>query len=309
MGAQLTEMVIETVLRDGLGDLRANPGKLDDLFSKFTEAQFLNQYGQTQINRLKTYIANNQIRLVHAWSMVPTSVPCFSIQLIRSDEVENLQQLGDEELDEEETITPAPVIENVTPGTYDTLTGKMTVISVTDLSTVRPGMIFKDADDAEFTIVSASNLSGNKYLNIGRGQTPTLTGDGQITRPISITRMERGMIRLRETITIGCHAKDDIHITKYLYYILMYILKSRQDVMTNRGVELSRGTGGIQDRDDAFKGGHIFSRFMDVNCMSEFTWDKDFASLIDSFDLTVKTNTPNTDSPVAADYNTSPDEE
>jgi len=297
MGAPLTEFVIETVLRDGLGDLKTNPNKLDDLFSRFTEAHFINQFGITQITRLKTYIQNNQIKLTQSHSMIQTVIPCISIQLIRADESEGIQNLGNEYLDEEEDKTPTVIVPVVDPGTYDTLTGKLTIINAADLSGVCPNLIFVDSLGTKFDIKPGnSNLSGNKFINIGSGMEPSLAAGGRIESWIDFKRTERRMIRLRETIRLGCHAKDDIHIAKYLYYIVMYILKSRQDSMINRGLHLDRGTASIFDREDTFSGENVFSRYIDVNCITEFDWDQAEVNLVDCFDLTLKVPAPKPDS-------------
>lgn len=309
MGAPLTEFVIETVIRDGLGELMATPAKLDDIFSRFLEAQFNNQYGQAKINQIKTYITNNQVKIVHSWNLVPTSVPCFSIQLIKADESEGDQNLGNEYLEQDETVAPQVFVPAVTPGTYDTLTGKLTVTNAADLSVVCPGMKFIDADDVEFDIVSPiSNMSGSKYISIGSGKTPQLVGDGKIVSAIDFKRTDRRQVRLRETIRLGVHSTNDVHLTKFLYYILVYILKSRQDSLINRGIELDRGTGQMFDRDDSFQGEHVFSRFLDVNCLTEFIWNQATVQVFDCFDLTVKTNKPNPDSTLEENYNTSPED-
>lgn len=309
MGAPITEFVLETVLRDGLGELKATPTKLDDIFSRFLEAQFINQYGQAKIDQIKTYIANNQIRIVHGLAMVPTNMPCISIQLVRADEAEEDQNLGNDYLESDATVAPQVYVPVVDPGTYDTLTGKLTVINLADLSPICPGMVFVDASDVKFPIVAPiSNLSGNKYISIGSGQTPDLSPGGRIESSIDFTRTDRRMIRIRETISLGCHSKDDLHLTKFLYYILVYILKSRQDSLIARGVELDKGTGNIFDRADEFEGENIFSRYLDFNCLTEFVWNQSEVQVFDCFDLTVKVNKPNPNSPNAENYNTSGDE-
>lgn len=297
MGAPLTEFVFETVIRDGLGELRSNPDLLNDIFSRFLEAHFANQYGQVKIDELKTYIVENQIRIVQSWAMVPTSTPCISIQLINQDETEDDQNLGNEFPELDESKTPAILIPVVTPGTYDSLTGKLTVTNSADLSTVCPGLIFVDSSGTKFTIGSGnSNFVGNKFINIGIDQNPDLGGDGHIESPIDFTRSEIRFIRLRETIHLGCHAKDDIHLAKYLFTILVYILKSRQESLIQRGIGLDRGTGTIHDRDDEYEGENVFSRIMEVNCLTNFSWNQGEVSIADCFDLTVRTPEPDPDS-------------
>lgn len=293
MAAPLTEFIIETVLRDGLGDLRANPAQIDDIFGRFTEAQFVNQYGQTQIDRIKTYIQENQIKIIQSWAMVPFSLPCISIELLRASEDEDIQQFHNEYEDEDEDKEPAIRINNVIPTTYDTVSGKLSIDSSVDLSTVCPGLYFKDASNNKFKIQSGnSNLSGNKFINIGSGMTPNISAAGKIISWIDFERTERRMIRLREHIRLGCHAKDDIHLVKYIYYIIIYILKSRQESLENRGIHLDREIGEIFDRLDDFRGENVFSRFINMLCITEFNWDQEKVALADCFDLTLKAPMP-----------------
>lgn len=287
MSAPLTEWVIETIIRDGLGDLRNNPGKLDDLFSKFNQAFFLNQYGQSKIDELKTFVQKNQIKIVHAFSQVPSRLPCFSIQLISSEEREDDQQFSNEFLDEEEDKTPTVYVSDITVNSYDSKTGKLVVDPATDLSTICPGLVFVDASDNEFIIGTGNScVAGDKYINIGSGKSPDLGGLGRIESPIDFKRTERKMIRLRERISIGCHADKQVHIAKFLYYILYYILKSRQIPMINRGINLDAEFGSLFDREDEIEGRNVYSRFIEINCLTEFDWDQQEANIIDCFDLT-----------------------
>jgi hypothetical protein len=96
------------------------------------------------------------------------------------------------------------------------------------------------------------------------------------------------MIRLEETISLGVHSRNDVHITKFLYYILVFILKSRTDSLIERGIHLDYGTGGIFDRVDAFEGENVFTRMIEVNCITEFDWNQKQVSLVDNFDLTIQ---------------------
>jgi hypothetical protein len=289
MGAPLTEFVIETVLRDGLGNMRDNPAILDDVFSKFTATFFNNQYGTSKINELKQYIQDNQVKIVHSFAQVPTNTPCFSIQILKSSETPKLQQFSNEYEDVDTAIAPIVKVASVQPLSYDTVTGKLQVNPSTNLANVYPGMIFKDANGIEFPIRSGnSNLAGNKYINIGSGQNPNLALPGSIISSVRIKRVSRRMVRLEETISLGVHTRNDVHIAKFLYYILYYILKSRMDSLIERGVHLDYGLGGVFDRVDQFEGENVFTRMVDVNCITEFDWNQEQVTLIDNFDLTVR---------------------
>lgn len=298
MGCPLTEFVIETVIRDGLGFLRANPAVLDDIFSKFTATWFNNQYGVNHITKLKTFIQQNQVKIVHSFAQVPTSAPCISIQIVKSFEDPNDQQFSNDYEEVDIPIDPIVRVDNVQPVSFDVATGKLVVDPGTDLGPVFPGMIFVDADGAEFEIQSGnSNLAGNKFISLPRtGNQPNLVGTGQIISSIRVQRIARRMIRLKETISLGVHAKNDVHIAKYLYYLLTYILKSRMDSLIQRGIHLDFGNGQVFDRNDQYEGTNFFSRFMDVNCMTEYDWNQEEVNLIDNFDLTVR-STPDGVSP------------
>lgn len=290
MGCPLTEFVIESVIRDGLGFIRANPDVLDDIFSKFTATWFNNQYGTNHIQKLKTFIQQNQVKIVHSFAQVPTSVPCISIQITKSSETPRLQQFSNEYEEVDTPIDPIVKVDNVIPVSFDVVTGKLVIDNSVNLGPVFPGMVFIDSDGAEFEIQSGnSNLAGNKFISLPKnGNVPNLTASGQIVSSIRVQRIERRMIRLEESISLGVHAKNDVHIAKYLYYLLTYILKSRMDSLIERGIHLDFGTGGVFDRDDQYQGDHVFSRFMEVNCITEFDWNQEQVNLVDNFDLTIR---------------------
>lgn len=290
MSAPLTEFVIETVLRDGIGFLRANPAVLDDIFSKFTATWFSTQYGVNHIQKLKTFIQNNQLKIVHSFAQVPTNTPCVSIQILKSAETPKLQQFSNDYEDVDTPIAPVVRIANVQPLTFDIVTGKLQVDPGTNLGPVFPGMIFVDSLGVEFIIQSGnSNLAGDKFITLPNdGNVPELTNPGQIISSIRNQRVERRMIRLEETISLGVHARNDVHIAKYLYYLLTYILKSRMDSLIERGIHLDFGVGGVFDRNDQYEGENVFSRFMEVNCITEFDWNQEEVVLIDNFDLTIR---------------------
>ncbi len=289
MGAPLTEFVIETVLRDGLNELRLNPSRFDDLFSRFTMTYFNNQYGADKIAELKQYIQNNQVKIVHAMQVQPADMPCISIQMIASDEAENDQQFSNMLPEEVADKDPNVIVTDIAMVSYDVVTGKLVVDSATDLGNICACMVFIDGAGNEFELGSGnSNLSGNKFINIGPGKEPVLTGTGSIVSGVDFSVMDRRMVRLRETINIGCHAHDKLHLAKFLYYIVYYIIKSRQLVMEQRGLMLDRGVASIFDREGNFNGEDIYTRYLQIHVLTEFDWDQEEVNLLDCFDVTIK---------------------
>jgi len=308
LGAALAEFVLEGIIRDGLGDLKANPSKLDDIFSVLTETYLDKQYGQSKIDEIKTYINNNQIKIVQGWAMVPMAVPCISIELTYASEDEDLQQFSNLYEDTDTPKTPEVIVSTFTTTAYDSVTGKVTIDPGTDLARVKPHQVFVDNDGNKFTIQSGnSNSPSNKFVNIGKDQTPVLGANCFIESSIDITRVDRRMVRDREVLRLGCHASNNIYLTKFIYVILKYILKSRQLVLEQRGIHLDREVGSVFAREDELKGEHIFSRFMELRCFTEFDWDQEEVNLVDSFDDEVKAEMPQPITGTATKVNTSDD--
>jgi hypothetical protein len=288
MSAPISEWVIESVLRDGLNELRLNLTRLDDLFSKFTMTYFNNQYGQNKINELKTYIQNNQIKIVHALQIQPTDMPCISIQLLSSDEMEDDQQFSNLLPDRIDPKIPNVIVPIVMPISYDIVSGKLKVADAANIGNVCPTMIFIDFSGVKFDIGSGnSNIAGNKFINIGDGKTPDLSGPGKIVSTIDFTVTDRRMVRLREVINLGCHAADKVHLAKFLYYIVYYIIKSRQQVMEERGLTLDKGIASIFDREGDVGTEHIYTRYLQLHVLTEFDWDQEQVNLVDCFDVQV----------------------
>lgn len=296
-GAPLTEFVFETVIRDGLNELRVNPTKFDDLFGRFLQTHFGNQYGQEKIDEIKTYFTSNQVKITQAFSQVPKVTPCISIQMIRSNEEPGMQYLGDEFGELDTDVTPRIVVPTVTPTTYEASTGRLKIADGADLSLVCPGMVFVDGNDNKFSIKSGnSNLVGNKFISLDKNQTVNIALAGRIESKINFKREDIRSVKLREVVSLGCHAADNLHLAKFLYMVLIYILSSRKDSLIQRGIGLSMGDAQLFDRETEYNNENIYSRYVNVQCLTDFTWNQGEVNLIDCFDATIKAPDPNPDS-------------
>lgn len=298
IGMPLTEFVLETVIRDGLGELRTSPAKMNYLFGRFKEAQFNNQYGQKKVDEVRTYLERNQIRIVQAFSLNATAIPCISIKIISSEETPERQHFGNTFEAAFDTKDRDVVVTDIQPSAYNSSTGKLSIPDSVDLSVVIPNQIFVDAAGTEFTILSGiSNLLGSKFITIAKGADPDLSDSGEILDPIDFTAFERGMVRLTETVQLGIHAKDDPHIAKFIYYIVYYILKSRQKSLITRGIHLDYGMISALDRVEQLGDENVFTRYIDLKCLTEFNFLVDPIAVASSFELTTYVPDPNPNSP------------
>lgn len=96
MGFVFADLVVETILEEGLAYMRANPTTvMPDLYSQLKESYLNTQYGQDEIDRFTTYISNNKISIVQSWRSVQERVPCIYIQTIGGPEDESKSYLND----------------------------------------------------------------------------------------------------------------------------------------------------------------------------------------------------------------------
>src|SRR6185436_5351187 len=135
--------------------------------------------------------------------------------------------------DELEALIKVP---DLIPTAYDEVTGKLSVDDSVDLSGVHAGYIYVDGDGNEFDVARGiSDEEGNKFFFINRFETPNITDPGEIKSFLAYTQHEEKGDSSAVNILIGVHAKDAL-LTKYLYVILKYIMKSRKRDLIKRGL-------------------------------------------------------------------------
>jgi len=87
MGFIFGDLIVETILTEGLADFRANiDDRLDMFYDQLKESYLSTEYGQAELDRFKQYINDNEISIVHNWNIVSQRVPCIFIQNVSSQE-------------------------------------------------------------------------------------------------------------------------------------------------------------------------------------------------------------------------------
>ena len=238
--------------------------------------------------------------------------------MLHADESEDLQQLGDDDLD---LVLADNVARTIIPSNinganplilldYNPTTGRINVDPQVDLSAACPGLILLDLNGNEFELRSGiSNVSGSKFISIDpKLDNPPVLGQATIISQIKCDVRRRRLIRIRERVALGCHAVDKIHLPKLIYYILVFILKSRTDSLITRGLQLNKGIGQVYDREDEYKGENLFSRVLEFEALSIFTWDDGPIQFADCFTDTLRVPSPNPDSSSTVIHSTSEDD-
>lgn len=290
MGINLPDLIVECTIRDGIEYLKQNPGRIDDIFSELTRLYAARKYGSAEIAKIKTMLATKTIAVVHSFHEAAAKSPCFSIQLGTEAEAKDRAHLGDFEADvreemTEEELEPFIKIEDLTPDSYDPLTGKVSVDDSYDLSLIHAAYIFVDADENEFELQPGiSNVDGNKFFFLQKNQDPDISGPGLIKSFIHETQHEEKGESSAVHLLIGVHAKDAL-LTKYLYAILKYIMFSRKDDLIRRGLVNSSFQGSDFTRDLKYEGDMVFTRFFTLSGQVDDTWRSDDVPLIDNVEI------------------------
>ena len=292
MGVCLTDLVIESVIRDGLTAIRSNPLRLDDLFENFNEPYIQDTFGQEAINRIKSFITSNNINIVQGFNQIPSSLQggCISINLASATEMKDLAVLSDfaEEIDDNIPVGDISVYASFTPTSYNTDTGEMVVPDSVDLSSITTEMLFQDVAGTQFDIIGGINDTiGSKAINIDVAQTVDISNTCSIVGNLDFERFAFNMIPIFENIQIGVHTENP-WLTKCLYYIILYILQIRRDTFIRRGIELTSFSASDFVREAQFLPENCFSRFITLSGITRLRYKSKEQSLAENTDSVVR---------------------
>lgn len=290
MGFTLPDVVVESVIRDGLSDLEANPTKIDYVFADMLKAYALRKYGQAEIDRIKALIASKEIAVVHSFHEAAAKAPAFSIQLGSDMDSEKHAHLSDFEADIQEELMGADLdpfkkIDPLTPTAYDPVTGKVSVSDAVDMSLAARGYIYEDGDGTEFELIGGiSNTTGNKFFFIQKGVSPNIIDPGLIKSFINTQQYEEKGVINDVQILVGVHSKEAL-LTKYLYILLKYFFLSRKNSLINRRYITSAIQGSDFTRDMAYQGDQVFTRFLTLKGRVEDTFRAEDVDQIDQVEI------------------------
>lgn len=293
MGFIFTDLVVESIIRDGLADMRAklstSNDQVPDLFSEMLASHLSVKYGSSEIAKIESMVLNNDIAVVHAFAQIATSIPCISLQLVSNSEDESLAGVSDFAGNADVSITPTIYVSGITCDSYDPIIGVVDMSSANpNLAQVRTGNMFQDGTLNKYEIIGAiDNTLGHKTIAIEKGLTLNLTGCS-IMSATSIERRETKYIPDRESIMIGLHTENALQ-TKYLYNIVKYILVSRKDDLIQRGaglisLEASDFTFDISKLPD-----NVFTRSITARLLVYHTFRTGLVQLVDSVDTIIRT--------------------
>jgi len=287
------DLVIESILRDGLKNIEADPSILNDVFGDFSAPYANRKYGLAEIQRIQDILTGSEktnIAIVHSFHEAAAKSPCISIQLgsdIEGREVylDDFSEDLQEDITDEDDLAALVKVPSVLPDSYDATSGKLELPDSVDLSDVYTSFIYVDGSDVEFVIQGGiSEVTGDKFIFIPVGSTPDIGSAGSIKSFLSFTKTEVRSSHHDVQILLGVHTKEPL-FTKYLYTLTKYFLKSRKESLIKRGFVASTMSGSDFNKDQNYVGDQVFTRFLTVSGKVEDAWRSDQVQLFDHVEI------------------------
>lgn len=272
-----SDILIRTAILEGLSDIRANPWKLDYVFSWLLNDDLTKTtYGDKELAEAKAWFLNADIPVVMAYHVDRPQLPCIGIELIES--AESNATLGDvhyetseDVLATEVALKPNLVVGPFTPKAYDPTTGTVTMPDDLDTSNVFTGMYIFDT-----------------VANLGY-QIQEVTGDSTFTIDVNVKAnftkcyiasrdafwiVPLSSILFRESYRLRCFVNGSPVQLSFLYSVLLFILFSRkEDLLEARGFENNTTSGsGFHGTQDPSNPEIVFIRDITVTGLVRHYW-------------------------------------
>ena len=288
---QIPDLIIESVIRDGLENIKAKPEILDEVFGELLSNYAVRKYGAAEITRIKESLTGankDTVAVVHSMHDATSRIPCYSIQL--GNDTENKQYMEDHE---EEVCIPLDATElaslvkipSIQPLTYSSASGKLTCDDTPDLSLLAKNYLFEDAAGTEHQIQAGiSNVDGNKFFFITKNATVDLTGPGLIKSFLTDKVQTVKSVIMQVSVVIGVHAENPL-MAKYLYILLKNILLSRKADLISRCFDNLVISGSDFTRDTSYNADRVFTRFLTITGIVQDSWNADQMDLIDQINV------------------------
>lgn len=290
-GFIIPELIIESLIRDGLQNVKNNPAIIDDIFAQLTRNYSSRKYGEAEITKIKAFI-QKEVAVVFSYHQVDQKPITISIMVGSDVESRPRAHLGDHYSEETEQITDEDElqalhrVDNLIVTSYDPLTGKVSVDDSADLSEVYRNMIYVDSAQNEFPILTGiNNLPGEKSFFIMKQAEVDISDDtGYIRSSLDYKQFEVKGVTGDVSLVLGVHTKDAL-TTKYMYILLKYFILSRKKDMIKRGLYVSSYSGSDFNRDSQFVGDQVYTRFLTITGKVDDTWQSDQVVLIDNIEI------------------------
>jgi len=241
----LGEFALESILREGLEDMKTKTDlRLEDIFGRLNLPDIMVKYGNSEIKKIKEMIMRTPINIVQAQTNLENmKLPAISIHLLADTEAENKASFNDQDGESQTPINPEVIVPTFVANSYDSVTGKISVSDSVDLSEVYENRYFIDGLGQSFQVLDPiNNENGDKYFSVAADIIGIQLNSCQIVSSVNIQVHQVDYIPTDENIMIGVHAENAL-LSKYLYYIVRYLLYSKKSKFHEYQLQLSKYNG------------------------------------------------------------------
>ena len=282
LGIFQPDIILRTALVEAFRDLRANPEKLDFVFSSLpNDSLSLKSYGLKEADRAKDWFLKTEIPVHIVPRLDEAKVPCISIKLMSSNE--DIVTLGDvhyqpnEDADSEGSSWPR-LSTPFNPDGYDPATGIVTVPDyVLEFLELKPGIFLVDGNGTAHEVLEVLSdnecrikpIAGLELRNsVFKGPRPSW----------SISLESAGY---QETYQIGIHVGGEPVQLMWLHSIVVFcLLHFKQSLLEARGLERTVFSSSDFERNEMFEAELVFSRYIQLTGYVRQYWPKQIARKI-----------------------------
>lgn len=290
----LPELVVESVIRDGLANLRANPQIVDDVFGMFLRKPFQRKYGQKELDKIKKMVVEKQIAVVFSYYEVDSQSPCFSIMVGTDDDDKRTASLGDfrrdvfEDKTDPDSLAKLILVDQTIVQSWDPQSGELVLSNDADLSQVTKNNLVVNENNVEYTVSAVVDTPTLKAVYVKNGESDSFEINDVVTIKSSLdfNKYEVNGVNSDVKVVIGVHTKDAL-TTKYMYLLLKHLLLSRKKDLIKRCLIVSSFSGSDFGRDIQYAGDRVYTRFLTLTGKVEDSWKQSEVTLIEDIQPTV----------------------
>lgn len=293
MTFKLPDLIIESIIRDGLNNIRRDNSIIDDVFGDLTLPFATKKYGQAELDKIKDSINKKEISIVHSFNLTNTTIPCISIQLSDDRESAERSNMGyyvnnyEVPFTSPDQIATTVIVGAFLPTSYNPTTGIVLVPDEVNLAAVYANLVYVDASGTAHSILGGIiNDVGSKQFIVEKNGDVAILAPGEIKTTIDYELYQRHGNTEEAQLILGIHTQNAL-MTKYLYTLVKYFIISRRHDLIARGLQLNTYTGSDFTRNLEYVGDVVYTRFLNVSGMVQHQWRADKVRLIDSVNVQV----------------------
>jgi hypothetical protein len=284
-GVFQSDLIIETAIRAGIADLRANPWLVPYIFRSLADDDLTaKQYGRKQIDAAVKWLLKTEIPVFVNARLDSSKVPSITINLINSSEADNTladihHDPTESVLETDDTYWPA-LTQPFTPVSWNPTVAELVVPTSITID-LFPGMKVIDRTGAQYSIEEVrEDAQGRAVLVLPQGTQGNFAGS--VVKSGSPPMLDLESAQFRESYLVGCHVVGEAFQLMVLHSALVFILcRYRQRFLEARGFEASAISSTDFAKNAAFQGDTTWSRYINIEGRVRNVWPKDRHQAID----------------------------